>query len=344
MNKNVVLFLTTPSSTNRIEMCLKNFKQLEKLGFDIITLTTTDLLPKYIYEKSKYLISDYTSHTCDKKFYYDFYNKTNGCGYYMYDVNESHRVILFSDTHFPSLLRNFRSLITYAKSLGYENYFYVEDDHFFHDNDLHLIHDFIEKLNEYDMVFFSFKTNRHHEETAFCSYFHFGKVNTMFDISKNFAYSEYEYKNFDDNIYANFYETVFSKLVVKYKTEKDTILNVFDSLSTIFKNSSLNLVYSYKNIIDDARCNLLYDDINNVYLFYYSTVGFIEPIDFKITFDNNLYQHKVLPPGCWSYTFINSDLINKTDVIFNDKLIKSYRNVTLNNIIYNGKIFFNSGY
>ena len=48
MSKNVILFLTSPNSVNRSKMCLKNFKQLENLGYDIITLSTTDLLPSYM--------------------------------------------------------------------------------------------------------------------------------------------------------------------------------------------------------------------------------------------------------------------------------------------------------
>ena len=57
-------------------MCLKNFKQLMNLGCDIITLSTTDLLPDYVVEKSKHLIYDYTTHKCDKKFYFDYYLET----------------------------------------------------------------------------------------------------------------------------------------------------------------------------------------------------------------------------------------------------------------------------
>ncbi len=90
MSKNVILFLTSPNSVNRSKMCLKNFKQLLNLGYDIITLSTTDFLPSYIVEKSKHLIYDYTSHKCDKKFYYNYY-KASGGGYFMYDINSHHK-------------------------------------------------------------------------------------------------------------------------------------------------------------------------------------------------------------------------------------------------------------
>jgi hypothetical protein len=70
MSNNVILFLTSPTSWDRSEMCLSNFKQLEKLGYDIITLTTSDGLPKYIYEKSRLVIHDYAEHKCEKKHYY----------------------------------------------------------------------------------------------------------------------------------------------------------------------------------------------------------------------------------------------------------------------------------
>ena len=46
--KKVVLYLTSPSSISRSNLSLKNFKQLQKLGYDIITLSTTDFLPDFI--------------------------------------------------------------------------------------------------------------------------------------------------------------------------------------------------------------------------------------------------------------------------------------------------------
>jgi len=338
MSKNVILFLTSPNSVNRSKMCLKNFKQLLNLGYDIITLSTTDLLPSYIVEKSKHLIYDYTSHKCDKKFYYDYY-KASGGGYFMYDVNSHHKVMFYHDTHFPSLLRNYRSLVSYAKCLGYDNYFYIEDDHYIHNHDLHNIRKYFENLCEQDLITFCFQKHTTSTELVYCTYFHLGKVNTMYDIVKNFAYSEYEYKNNDVEIYGHFFETVFTKLVTKYKSVDCKILEETRSLSDIFKYSSINQVYSYRNLIDDSRCNFIYDIINNKPVFYYSSVLLTEPVNMKIYVGNMLHEDTTIYPGCWYYSYIDPQLISSTKLVINDKLVKTFDGSQ--NVIYNGELFFN---
>lgn len=339
MSKNVILFLTSPSTVNRSKMCLKNFKQLVNLGYDIITLSTTELLPSYIVEKSKHLIYDYTSHKCDKKFYFDFY-KTSGGGYFMYDINSHHKVMFYHDTHFPSLLRNYRSLVSYAKCLGYDNYFYIEDDHFIHNHDLCNVRKYIDKLSEYDLITFCFQRLLTSDEQVYSTYFNFGKVNTMFDIVKNFAYTEYEYKNTDVDIYGQFFETVFTKLVNKYKSDDYKILKETESIANIFKYSSINQVYSYRNLIDDSRCNFIYDIINSKPVFYYSTVLLSEPVNLKIFVGNICHENTTVYPGCWYYSYIEPHLIGNTKIVINDKLVKTFDGSQ--NVIYNGELFFNN--
>lgn len=336
--KNVILFLTTPNSINRSKMCLINFKQLLNLGYDIITLSTTDLLPSYIIKNSKHVVYDYTSHKCDKKFYYDYYKRSVG-GYFMYDVNGHHKVMFYHDTHFPSLLRNTRSLITYAKCLGYENYLYIEDDHFIHNHDISNIKKYFEKLNTYDLVTFCFKKHSTSDELVYCTYFHFGKTSKMISIVNNFAYTESEYKSNDMDIYAQFFETVFTNLVKKYKPDNFGIYEEIDSLNNILKYSSINQVYSYCNLIDDARCNFIHDLVNNKPVFYYSTVLLKESVNLKIYIKNILHEDTVIYPGCWYYSHIDHNLIGDTKIIIDDKFVKTFD--ASQNVIYNGELFFN---
>lgn len=336
MNKNVVLFLTSPNNVSRIKMCLENFKQLEKLGFDIITLTTTDLLPNYIYEKSKFVIHDYTSHICDKKTYYNYYKKSGG-GYFIFDNNPNHKVVFFHDTHFPSLLRNTRSLITAAKSFGYEKYFYVEDDHFFHDRDLDLLNGYFNKLDENDLIFFTFKVSSSSDEVVRCTYFNFGKVDKMYNIAKNFAYTEDEYKTINEEIYVNFFERTFTLLINKFKSNDDKILDVDEYLQSLFKHSSLNMVYSYRNLIDDGRCNFILDVKNNKFIFYYLSSGLLENVDLKIYVGDKIHDQSNMPPGCWYLSVVKPELINQTKIVINDTTVKQFNRLNLNDIIYNGE-------
>ena len=333
MSKNVILFLTNPDSITRSNMCLKNFKQLLKIGCDIITLSVTDLLPVYIIKNSKHIIYDYTNHKCDKKFYYDYYKSSNGCGDYLSDDNHQHRVVFYHTTHFPSILRNYRSLITYAKNCGYENYLYIEDDHYIDDLDLFRVREYFEKLNEYELITFNF-TN---VQPVYCTYFNFGKVNEMFYMSKNFAYSEYEYKNSDPKLYGHFFEQVFTDLIHKYKPENYRILKEKQGID-VFVHSSLNQVYSYRNLIYDGRCNFIHDVLNNKPVFYYSGISLTKPVDLKIFINEKLSTHTTVYPACWYFLHIDSNLISKTKVVINDNLVKTFD--SSQNVMYNGELVF----
>jgi hypothetical protein len=335
MSKNVILFLANPDSITRSKMVLKNFKQLLKIGYDIVTLSVTDLLPQYIIENSKSIIYDYTSHKCDKKFYYDYYKNSGGCGDYLSDDNEQHRVVFYHTTHFPSILRNYRSLITYAKNAGYEKYFYIEDDHYIDDLDLILIKEYFEKLNEYDLITFNFTD----VQPVYCTYFNFGKVDLMFDISKNFAYTEYEYKNTDSKLYGHFFENVFTDLISKYKPGNYRVLKEKQCWG-VFSNSSVNQVYSYRNLIYDGRCNFLHDVVNNKPVFYYSGISLTSPVDLKIYVDNKLRAHTTVYPACWYFLHIEEDLIGKTKVVINDNFVKTFD--ASQNIMYNGELVFHT--
>lgn len=335
MSKNVILFLTNPDSVCRSKMCLKNFKQLLKLGYDIISLSVTDFLPQYIVDNSKYLIYDYTSHKCDKKFYYECYKNLNNNADFMYDINDHHKVILYHTTHFPSILRNYRSLITYAKSLGYDNYFYIEDDHYIDDRDLVLVRDYFLKLSQYDFIAFNF-TN---ELPVYCTYFNFGKLDFMLHIAKNFAYSEHEYKSKDPSIYGTFFENVFTTLIQIYKSHGSVILKESRG-EDIFVNSSINQVYSYRNLIYDGRCNFISEVVNNKTVFYYSGISLKEAVDLKIYINDSLYAHTVVYPNCWYFSHIDSSLIGNTKVVINNKLTKTFD--SSQNVIYNGELILNN--
>ncbi len=333
MSKNVILFLANPDSITRSKMGLKNFKQLLKLGFDIVTLSVTDLLTEYIIKHSKSVIYDYTHHKGDKKFYYDYYKASGGLGDYISDTNDHHRVIFYHTTHFPSILRNYRSLITFVKNGGYQNYLYIEDDHYIDDLDLVLIKEYFEKLNDYDLITFNF-TN---EQPVYCTYFNFGKVDVMFEISKNFAYTEYEYKNTDASLYGHFFERVFTDLILKYKSDTCKILKE-NRGEDIFTHSSLNQVYSYRNLIYDGRCNFIYDVLNKKPVFYYSGVFLKDPIDLKIFVYKNVYAHTTIYPGCWYFLHIDANLIDHTTIVVNDKLVKTFD--SSQNVMYNGELVF----
>lgn len=337
MNKKVVLFLTSPSSIKRSEMSLKNFKQLKKLGYDIITLSTNDFLPDYICENSKMIIYDYNKSICDKKQYQKYYKSTGGNGYFFWFQNSEHKVVFFHKTNFPSVVRNTRTLVHIANSFDYDKYFFVEDDHFFHDDDLKIIHKYFEKLDTDDLIVFTFDRNGSKGDNVYCSYFHFGVSSALNEIVRKFAYTNDEFIKSNPHLYFHFYEHIFKCLIHNNKPKNLKILEISDPILQVFKKSSINIVYSYMNLDDDCRCNFLYDVNNNNYIFYYHTNGLDSIVNLKIFVDNKLHENKNISPSCWYITNISAELINDTKVILNDKIVKNFKNLNINDIIYNGE-------
>lgn len=340
MKSNVILFLTSPTSWNRSQMCLTNFKQLEKLGYDIITLTTSDSLPEYIYDHSKMVIHDYGDHKCRKKYYQQYAEKTGGLGYYFWNRSNDHYVRIFQETYFPSVLRNNITLVNMAQSFEYVKYFYIEDDHYIHDSDLCRIHDYFDKLNDFnDLIFFSFKRDHVSESRAYCSYMHFGKLEKMSNLMKNFAYTEDEFIKSDSDIYMHFYETIFYKLVNSYKTDDLKILEVDDLINTVFRNSDFNKIYSYHILDDDSRCNLIYNHKTNSIVFYYTSIDCVSVINIKLYIDGILHDELNLSPSCWYVYPVKDELVNKTEVVINNSIKKSFKTSYVGEIIYNGELF-----
>lgn len=338
MNNTVVLFLTSPSSWNRSQMCLSNFKQLEKLGFDIITLTTSDGLPKYIYEKSKMVIHDYNEHKCQKKHYYNYYKNTEGSGYFFWGSNENHSTVFFHETHFPSLLRNTRTLIEISKSFGYEKYFYIEDDHHIDDKDFQIIYDDLKLLDENDLVVYKFNKYTSSEEYVYCSYLHFGKCNTMQNIVNNFKYTETEFVNSDPSIFMHFYESILTRLIQNYKNENFKLVEHIELIVNKFKNSKINMVYSYNNILDESRCNVIFDVNQNKNVFYCSSSGVTTEFNLKLVIDDSIIVDRTIYPGTWFYIGINDTDINNMKVVINNTDVKSFKNLNIKDIIYNGEL------
>lgn len=339
MKNNVVLFLTSPLTWDRCQMSLTNFKQLEKLGYDIITLTTSDALPDYFYKKSKLVIHDYAEHKCEKKHYYKHFKKT-GFGYFFWNANSCHKTTFFHDTNFPSLLRNTRTLIESAKSFGYEKYFYIEDDHYIDEKDFHIIHKNLQHLDSNDLVVYTFSKNINAGDYVYCSYLHFGKCESMSQLVKKFAYTSTEFVSFNPDIYIHFYESVFKSLVDIYKPDNFCVYIPDGMISNEFVNSRLNIVYSYNNVTDDCRCNIIRNTVNNQNAFYFHTYGLAFDMNFKLFINKTLCVEKNMGGSNWFYIEIDDNDINNVEVVINDKITKSFRNLNINDVVYNGELTY----
>lgn len=344
MNNTVILFLTSASTWDRTQMCVSNFKQLEKLGYDIITLTTSDSLPDYIYKKSKMVVHDYEDQKCDKKNYYQHFKKT-GSGYFFSSCHGGHQIVFYPQTNFPSVLRNTRTLIEVAKSFGYEKYFYIEDDHFIDERDFNVVTDNIKLLDTNDLVIYSFDQYGGGDRdinkgyVVFCSYLHFGKCDSMSSISKNFAYTSFEF-NSNPNLYLHFYESMFKTVINIYKPTEFKYFVPDEVITDVFKNSKMNMIYSFSNPADDCRCNIVRNTVTNKNVFYYHTDGLKNEVNLKLFINKILLVDRAMGASTWFCIDIGDEDINGTEVIIDNKFFKSFKNLNINDINYNGEIFY----
>jgi hypothetical protein len=337
--KRVVLFLTSPNSWRRSEMSLNNFKQIEKLGYDIITLSTNDCLPDYFYKNSKIVIHDYNEHICEAKHYFE-YKKRTGYGYWIwYGSSIGHQVTFFHKTHYPSVIRNIKTLILFAKSMGYEEYLYCEDDHYFHTDDLLKINAFFDELKQNDLVVFPFNLTPDDDSTkVYCSYFHFGKLNQeVLNVFKKFAYTSDEFIA-EENLYFYIFEKIIINTIHAYKSENLKLKEIYN-FTELINNSKFNIVYSVQNLDDDSRCNFIYNDIDKNNVLYYHACGLNVNVDLKVFINDNPYYYTTVSPGGWALIQIENSLINKTKVVLNNKIVKTFKKLNVNDIIYNGEMF-----
>lgn len=322
-------------------MCLENFKQLEKLGCDIITLTTSDALPEYIYEKSKMVIHDYSEHVCHKKYYYDYYKQT-GFGYFFWTANPSHKAVFFQTSHFPSLLRNTRTLIEFSKSLNYDNYFFIEDDHYIDDKDFDVVHRNFKLLDENDLIVYSFDryAGMGGGEHVYCSYLHFGRCDSMQKIVNKFAYTSDSFVNSNPYIYLQFYECMFRELISQNTYENFKVHIIEELISNQFKNSKLNMVYSYNNVDDDCRCSIIRDIINNKCVFYYDACVLSKEMNLKVIVNKHIISEQTIYPGTWFFVEISDVDVDKTEIVIDNKIVKSFKQLNLQDVIYNGEMTY----
>jgi hypothetical protein len=271
--------------------------------------------------------------------------KTPGFGYFSWQSlsNDSYaEARFFHETHFPSLLRNTRTLIEVSKSFGYEKYFYTEDDHYINDDDFHLVESNFKLLDSNDLVIYKFdpRSQNSSGEYVYCSYLHFGKCNSMQNIVKNFPYTSYQFIKSDPSIFMHFYERLITTLINVHKYEGFKVFEHSELITNMFKNSKLNMVYSYCNLLDDSRCNIIYDKNNNKNVFYYNSTGIPQSLNLKIRINDSIITDKIMHPGCWFCLEIGDQDLNNTDIIINDKLIKSFKSLNINDVVYNGEISY----
>ena len=280
-----------------------------------------------------------------KKEYYKCKKETAGLGYYHTQTTDAGWSInIFTDTGFPSVLRNLKTLIHTANAMKYEKYFYIEDDHYIDDRDFQRVHDYFTKLDNHDLLVFTYKrygNTSDNKEMVTCSYFHYGRSESMCKISEKFPYTAKDFIERNKYIYLQFYEYMFGSILREYayegfKVYEESFTDIGVSLA--FPHSKINMYYSFYKKDTESRTTLLYDESTNRYMHYYNSAGLTEIVNLKYFLRSQLVGEINLNPGCWQVWIVDVNDINDFVVVIDDKIKHDFSTQVIRDVIYNGEV------
>lgn len=348
---DVILFLTSPSTPERQEMSLNNLKQLKKLNKDIIVLSTSPNINSEYYDIASLVVFDFFKGKIDKFLYkksdeyFIPYLKPHGSYFYCF-TNPNFKI--YTDTNFLSVFRNTKNLIKLAYSLNYKHFFYVEDDHYFSDDGIVKLQEYFTRINDEEINALYF-TNI------------WDTISTTDVIHPHFWFGNSEYFNESilhklpenhDELESQFpiscdYETFLYNTLYKFTYNKQNVIlesirnRGFESL--FGTDSKINQIFSHFNISDDSRINILSYKQPNLYKLILNFRKFDMHDDFTYIkiFNNDslICGVKLKLKETINTIDLNLDLSNSPTIkiMFDDKVVKEFKNLTLDNVIKNGK-------
>lgn len=146
--KDLIIINAFPNNTYKCSLLEKQLFYFKKLGIKIMAISGCDV-PEKLRKQIDYLIINKDNITIDKdhahKTFFDLGLKDTAFLYFdfhtsAYGLFESHVNI--------TIVKNIKIAFNVAKTLGYENVFYTEDDNIFKDESLSLIKDKLKLLND----------------------------------------------------------------------------------------------------------------------------------------------------------------------------------------------------
>lgn len=265
---DVILFLTTQPNELRKQMALTNLKQLKKLNKDIIILSTTPIVDQEFHDIAKYIIVDENKNVISKSLYKKLmgysqpYRGGRSVFHYSIENTRGLNIIIYQNTNYLNVYKNTKNIINFATALGYENFFYVEDDHYFSNVGLDRISKYFDDVKSLNAIYFTNKWHhdviRSHFWFGNCNYFQESILNKfpecMEDIDDNYPCFTY-YELF---LYTQMYDRVHNKnKIVSVSFDETTFNQLFG------QDSQLNQHSSDDKQNADAACNILYNFKSN---------------------------------------------------------------------------------
>lgn len=342
--KSVILFLTSAISLDRTELSLSNLKQLSKLNKDIIILTTNSHIDKRFYSYAKCVIIDENKNTFSRNLYrkMDTYAQSaytaksvlsteviNNCGL---------QIKLYLETNYLNVFKNTKNLIRYAIAQDYDNFLYVEDDHYFSDEGIKMLGNYFDELNHMNAIYFgnywTHNVLRSHFWFGNCRYFEESIVDNfpecMDDIDNKYPY----FALYELFLYNVMYEWVYNKDRVKIVSFDE---NPFEK--QFGPDSKLNQVDYVKDILNDINTTIIYNEITqtpNLHINFRDTQLDNLIVNFRVYNDTKTLYDRTIDAS-QEKTILCPISIDGTIYIQLNELTKKFK-VSLEDTILNGKI------
>lgn len=340
---DVILFLTSANDSNRKELTLKNLHQLSKLNKDIIILSTTSNVDPRFYSLAKCVIIDENKNTFSKSLYKKIDNyhipaytpKNVMCNF---TTHTNYKTKLYSETNYLNVFKNTKNLIRYAIAQDYNSFLYIEDDHYFSDYGINVLHDLFNQIKDLNAIYFtetwSHDIIRSHFWFGKCKYFQESILNnfpeSIEDINSIYPY----FSLYELFLYTKMYYSVYNKDRIKMISFNDGGFN------KLFGNDSvLNQVNFLINIKDDVNCNIIYNYIDNapsLFFNFLDTQLDNQDVHFELYKNDILIYERLINTKLEKTTLYPISIDGTIKVKLNS--VEKVFNLSLKDVILNGSI------
>ena len=272
--KDVILFLTSPSTEEKKQSALTNLRQLKKLNKDIIILSTNHITDLEFHNIAKYIIIDENKNVISKKTYHKLvgyptpYRSAKAVFHYSINNNCGLNIIVYQDTNYLNVYKNTKNIISFAIALKYENFLFVEDDHYFSDTGLDRINKYFQDIKSLNAIYFTNKWQheiiRSHFWFGNCKYFQESILNKFPESIDDVDYNHPYFCFYEMFLYTQMYNDVHNKSNIVFESLDN---NPFNKL--FGSDSQLNQHNKDDHQNSDISCNILYNLKNNKPTFFF---------------------------------------------------------------------------
>lgn len=329
LQKNAVLINAYPNNEKKLKILETSVLTFKKLGLPIIVISGCDIpesvakhIDYYIINREKLVLGKDYMHMCNRL--NNYYNNLSSLSFKL----NSDLVFIYSTNHNPTIARNTKLVMEFAKSLGITNVFYTEDDNIFTEKTFDSIKTHLEMLNRDECKLIS-------------------TWGTMYDSLTPLLFSCFFYTNIDFFLehfkiptqIEQWYDPDTIKKYKLYRAYEESLYCCFEPV----RHLTYNYLTEYHKLVDDNAVNMnlasRYEELDwrcntmfNVFKHFTSDKIFFVAYNFaiqsikepdlkvKIEIDGRTILDKIMERGAWF--FIEVPMGSKIKLTFNDNKVK----------------------